>query len=229
VRVSAQIDDRIVSAAGGAVATVGCAVATLVLLRRACRVQAARSALLGRPTAYRLHLHGTGIELASWERNFVGECVVRRPPENAVRMAPDVPPRPGQGGGTVIRDSTFIGAPDAAVRVAAQDEPPSTEDAGAARDLVNRYAGLGPEDEVTDDPGLPDAEDATGRYRLPAVCDDGHQFEATYARLGGRSSITHRTPVRVECPECGGDGEVRAGRYSVVDGVVVREDVAEEE
>ena len=147
MRVSAQIDDRIVSAAGGAVATVGCAVATLVLLRRACRVQAARSALLGRPTAYRLHLHGTGIELAPWERNFVGECVVRRPPENAVRIAPDVPPRPGQGGGTVIRDSMFTGAPDAAVRF---DEAPSTEDAEAALDLVNRYAGLGPEDEVTD-------------------------------------------------------------------------------
>ena len=111
MKVAFQLNDRVASAACGAVASLACAVAALVLLRNTARVQAARSALLGRPTAYRLHLRGTGLEFASWERNFVGEVVLRNPPEFGIRLGDDVPGH--QRGGSLIRDTTVIGAPGA--------------------------------------------------------------------------------------------------------------------
>jgi hypothetical protein len=204
VKIALDVDDRILTAAGGAVAAAGCFTAALVLLRSTARVQAARSALLGRPTAYRLHLHGTGLEFASWERNFVGECVVRHPPEHGIRMADDVPPRPGQGGGSLFRDTSVIGAPGAGF-----------------------YADL-PDPDVTAD--APDEGRAAGALPLPALCDNGHIFaDRKYGTIADLASITHRTPVGVKCPECGGHAEIAAGHYFIHCGQVVREDIAEGE
>jgi hypothetical protein len=134
VKIAFQLDDRIATAAAGAIASLGAAATAAVLLRRSARIQAARSALLGRPTAYRLHLRGTGIELAPWERNFVGEVVVRQPPDDCVRITPDVPVRPDRQG-TVIRDSMFVGAPSAGIRFTADpdvtaDDPYDEDDEG---------------------------------------------------------------------------------------------------
>jgi hypothetical protein len=152
MRIVFQADDRIVAAAAGGIASLSLAAVALVKWRRGNRVQAARSALLGRPTAYRLHLHGTGIELAPWERNFVAECVVRHPPENAFRVGP-VEPRPGEGDGSVIKDSQAHMAPGAGFRVdqaavdedseGAGDEPAvdqTSADALAAWNLLQKVA-----------------------------------------------------------------------------------------
>jgi hypothetical protein len=109
-----RLDDRIAAAAGGAIGGLGCVAAAAVLLRRTARVQAALWALLGRPVAYRLHLHGTGIELAPWERNLVAECVIRDAPYDAVRIGP-VEPRLDEGG-SVIRDTMTMRAASAGFR-----------------------------------------------------------------------------------------------------------------
>jgi hypothetical protein len=221
VKIALDVDDRILTAAGGAVAAAGCAAAALVLLRSTARVQAARSALLGRPTAYRLHLRGTGIELAPWERNFVGEVVVRQPPGNGIYIGPDVPVRPERQG-TTIRDSMFTGAPGAGVRVDMGADPDVTADeadpegAEEAWDLMNRYADMGPEPEP-------------GPFPLPALCDNGHEFaDKKYGTIADRASITHLTPVGVKCPECGDHAEIAAGRYFIRDGQVVREDISDD-
>jgi hypothetical protein len=221
VKIAFQVDDRIATAAAGAIASIGAAAAAAVLLRRSARIQAARSALLGRPTAYRLHLRGTGIELAPWERNFVAEVVVRQPPENGVYMGPDVPVRPDLGG-SVIRDSMFVGAPGASIRFGAgsdvtadaPDDLLGADAAEAAWEVMDRYAQEGP----------------VGDYKfLPAFCGDGHEFEAEgFARLRDRASITQRTPVALTCPECEGPAQIKPGRYFIRDGQVVREDLPPE-
>lgn len=114
-----RLDDRIAAAGAGAAITLGCAGGAAILLRRHARVQAAWWALLGRPVAYRLHLHGTGIELAPWERNLVAECVIRDAPYYAIRVG-QVEPRPAEGG-SVIRDTTITGAGTAALRLPLDD------------------------------------------------------------------------------------------------------------
>lgn len=222
MKVAFDLDDRIASAAAGAAAITGCAAAALVLLRSTARVQAARSALLGRPTAYRLHLRGTGIELAPWERNFVGEVVVRQPPQDCLYIGKDVPVRDGLGG-SLIRDSMFTGAPGAGVHVdmgADQDvtaDETGPEGAEEAWDLMNRYADLGPEPKQ-------------GPFPLPALCDNGHEFaDEKYGTIADQAQIFNHTPIGVKCPECGGHAEIAAGHYFIRDGQVVREDIAEDD
>jgi hypothetical protein len=217
-----SIDDRILTAAGGALATVGCAAFALHRMRGQTRIQAAWSALLGRPTAYRLHLRGTGIELAPWERNFVGEVVVRKPPEDCIYIGDDIP---GQRRGSVIRNSLFTGAPRYGVHLSgAQDSLISDNsvigdpaDAGAAGlqgdEPEDGAPGLDEADEI-DEGEVSLAEDAMARYWLPASCVYRHEFAAEeYARLGGRASITLSYPVTVKCPVCQESAEIKPGCY----------------
>jgi hypothetical protein len=222
VKVAFQLDDRVASAACGAAASLTLATAALVLLRNRARVQAARSALLGRPTAYRLHLRGTGIELAPWERNFVGEVVVRQPPQDCLYIGKDVPVG-AHLGGSLIRDSMFTGAPGAGVHVDMGADPDVTADEAhyegeeAAWDLMDRYAGLAPEPK-------------DGPFPLPAVCDNGHEFaDEKYGTIADRAQIFNHTPIGVKCPECGGHAEIAAGHYFIRDGQVVREDITDED
>ena len=212
-----QIDDRLIAAGGGALASIACAAFALHHLRSHARVQAACSALLGRPTAYRLNLVGTGLELAPWERNFVGEVVVRRPPETGLYIGPNVPVRPERQG-SIIRDSTFIGAPKYGVHV--DSSTPGSQAEGPEPDEIDELLG--------DDASS--LEDATARYWLPAICENGHEFAARrFARLAGRASITQFTPVAVTCPECDGVAAVRPGRYYVDGDELVRENVGDED
>lgn len=212
LRITFSADDRVLAAGAGALAAVGAIAVTAVRLRGTARFQAARSALLGRPTAYRLHLHGTGIELAPWEHNFVGECVVRRAPESGIYIGPDVPHRPDQGS-AVIRDSQIIGAGDCGIRYSG----PLPDD--EAEGFEDEFA----DDEADDEPAAGEAKD----YRaLPAECVSGHVFaDEKYGRIADQAEITHLTPVLVACPECGGLGEIKAGRYFLRDGEMVREDI----
>jgi hypothetical protein len=227
VDIRIRLDDRLAAAAGGAIGILGCTAAAAVLARRKARVQAARYALLGRPVAYRLHLHGTGIELAPWERNLVSECVIRDAPYDGVRIGP-AEQRPDEGG-SIIRDTTVMRSGGAGVRV-----PFSNPDDGllTLADLAARFSGIlgEPSDFGADEAEISSEEDATGYHLLTAACENGHEFESTkFARLGGRASITLRTPAILRgaaaCPECGGDAKIPAGRYSLQDGAVIREAV----
>jgi hypothetical protein len=222
-----RLDDRLAAAAGGAAGVLGCAAAAAVLARRKARVQAARYALLGRPVAFRLHLRGTGIELAPWEKNLVSECMITDVPADGIRIGP-VEPRPDEGG-SIIRDTTVMRSGTGA-RFGPPGEPPErlkTMAGIAARfsDIPGEPSGFG-----VDEAEISSEEDATGYHLLTAACENGHQFESVKsARLGGRASITLRTPAVLRgaaaCPECGGDAVIPAGRYSVQDGTVIREDV----
>lgn len=223
----------------------GCAAAAAVLARRKARVQAAWWALLGRPVAYRLHLHGTGIELAPWEKNLVAECVIRGAPEYGIRIGP-VEQRPDQGG-SVIKDTTVMRAGGGGIRVPFSPEPgepgpgeqasqPETpEGLKTLADLAAKFADVPgePSDFGTDEAEISSEEDATGYHLLTATCQNGHEFESTkFARLGGRASITLRTPATLRgaaaCPECGATAGIIAGRYSLSGGIVIREDVAQD-
>lgn len=223
-----MVSDRVVAAAAGACALWGgrAAVRASRRLRTGARFQAARSAVLGRPTAYRLHLHGTGLEFAPWERNFVAECVLRGWPESGINVSPDVKPRPGQGDDSVFRDSMFIG-----------DEQPGKSgmrfDAGKSGwDLPQEAALSGPDaDEpdpaAGDDDAEPFAERRAEGWFLLARCPDGHRTPAVLLPDG--APLTIHATLRAYCAECGREGAyIQAGRYFIVDGRLIREDVPAE-
>jgi hypothetical protein len=239
VDIRIRLDDRAAAAAGGAAGILAGAVAAVFLLRRKARVQAACWALAGRPVAYRLHLHGTGIELASWERNLVAECMITDAPYDGIRIGP-VEPRPDEGG-SVIRDTVVMRSgggihfgPAGSGHAPLFPEPggPGNQPEGlkTLAEMAAQFAGVpnAPSDFGADEAEISAEEDATGYHLLTAVCGNGHEFEsARFARLGGRASITLRTPALIPeaCPECGGPGKIPAGRYSIQDGTVVREDI----
>jgi hypothetical protein len=234
-----RLDDRVAAAAGGAIGIMGCAAAAAVLARRKARVQAAWWALLGRPVAYRLHLHGTGIELAPWDKNLVAECVIRDAPEYGIRIGP-VEQRPDQGG-SVIRDTTVMRSgggisvlfsPEPGERT---ERPETLEGLMTLADLAAQFADIPgqPSDFGADEAEISSEEDATGYHLLTAVCQNGHEFESTkFARLGGRASITLRDTVLLRgaaaCPECGSSATIPAGRYSLSGGIVIREAVPQD-